>query len=52
MADVPRTATVVTTTPVRVLVITDRAFQRLLARMPTIASKVLASLGERLAATL
>jgi CRP-like cAMP-binding protein len=45
----PRTATVVAKTPVRVLVITDRSFQTLLERSPSIQSKVLAALAERVA---
>lgn len=45
----PRTATVVATTPVRVLVVTDRAFQSLLERSPSIHSKVLQALAERVA---
>lgn len=48
IADVPRTATVVATSPVRLLVITDRAFQQLIRQAPSIASKVLQSVGERL----
>lgn len=48
VADVPRTATVVATSPVRLLVITDRAFQQVLRATPSIAAKVLQSLGERL----
>ena len=48
IADVPRTATVVATSPVRLLVITDRAFQHLIRETPSIAAKVLQSLGERL----
>jgi CRP-like cAMP-binding protein len=51
ISDVPRTATVVSTSPVRLLVVTDRAFQQLLQRTPSIAAKVLATLGERLGAT-
>lgn len=46
----PRTATVTATTPVRVLVLSDRAFRRVVAEMPSIALKVMASLGQRLAA--
>jgi CRP-like cAMP-binding protein len=45
----PRTATVTTTSPVRVLVITDRAFRRVVEAMPSIALKVLEKVGERLA---
>lgn len=48
IADVPRTATVVATSPVRLLVVTDRAFQQLIRRTPSIAAKVLQSVGERL----
>ena len=44
----PRTATVTATSPVRVLVITDRAFRRVVETMPRIALKVLASVGQRL----
>jgi CRP/FNR family cyclic AMP-dependent transcriptional regulator len=45
----PRTATIVTTSPVRALVITDRAFRRLLEQSPEIAVTVLTALAERLA---
>jgi CRP/FNR family transcriptional regulator, cyclic AMP receptor protein len=48
VADVPRTATVTATSPVRLLVVTDRAFRSVLDQMPSIATKVLQSLGERL----
>jgi CRP/FNR family cyclic AMP-dependent transcriptional regulator len=48
VADVPRTATVTATSPVRLLVVTDRAFRSVLEQMPSIAMKVLQSLGERL----
>ena len=48
VADVPRTATVTASSPVRLLVITDRAFKSLLERTPSMATKVLQSLGERL----
>ena len=48
VADVPRTATVTSSSPVRLLVITDRAFKSLLERTPSMATKVLQSLGERL----
>jgi len=40
---------VTTKTPVRALVITDRAFRRILDSSPQIQHKVLASLAERLA---
>ncbi len=49
LTDKPRSATVTTTTPVRALVITDRAFRRLLVDSPSIQSKVMQSLAERLA---
>lgn len=48
VSDVPRTATVTATSPVRLLVITDRAFRGLIEGMPSIATKILQSLGERL----
>jgi CRP/FNR family cyclic AMP-dependent transcriptional regulator len=48
VSDVPRTATVTATSPVRLLVVTDRAFRGLIEDMPSIATKVLQSLGQRL----
>ena len=48
LTHVPRTATVTTTSPVQLLVVTDRAFKRVVESMPRIALKVLASVGERL----
>jgi CRP/FNR family cyclic AMP-dependent transcriptional regulator len=45
----PRTATVTATSPLRVLVITDRSFRHVVESMPSIGIKVLASVGERLA---
>ena len=47
----PRNATITTTSPVRSLVITDRAFRQLLDRSPQIAVGVLTALAERLAPT-
>ena len=44
-----RTATARATSPVRLLVITDRAFKRLVKEMPSIAIKVLTSVADRLA---
>jgi len=44
----PRTATVKTTAPTRILVISASDFRRLLRRMPSIQEKVLAALAERL----
>jgi CRP/FNR family cyclic AMP-dependent transcriptional regulator len=49
VSDKPRTATVTATSPVRALVITDRAFKRLMAESPEIQAKVLSALAERLA---
>ena len=49
LTDAPRTATVTAMSPVRVLVITSRSFRRVVQTMPSIAVKVLASVGERLA---
>jgi CRP-like cAMP-binding protein len=46
----PRTASVVATTPVRVLVVTERSFRALLEKSPSIQSKVLSALAERVAA--
>lgn len=51
VSDAPRTATVTARTPVRVLVVTDRAFRSLLDRSPSIQLKVLKALAERLAPT-
>jgi len=50
VSNVPRTATVVTTSPVRALVVTRGSFSRLVADNPSIAANVLALLGERVAA--
>jgi CRP-like cAMP-binding protein len=47
----PRNATITTTSPVRALVITDRAFRQLLDHSPEIAVGVLTALAERLAPT-
>jgi CRP/FNR family transcriptional regulator, cyclic AMP receptor protein len=49
VSDTPRTATVIATSPVRALVITDRSFRRLLKDQPEIQSKVLAALAARVA---
>jgi CRP/FNR family cyclic AMP-dependent transcriptional regulator len=46
-----RTATITTTSPVRALVVTDRAFRQLLDDSPEIAVGVLTALAERLAPT-
>jgi CRP-like cAMP-binding protein len=50
VADVPRTATVTALTPLRTLVVAERSFRMLLERHPTIAAKILRTLGARLAA--
>ena len=47
----PRNATITTTSPVRALVITDRAFRQLLDHAPQIQIGVLTALAERLAPT-
>jgi CRP/FNR family transcriptional regulator, cyclic AMP receptor protein len=44
----PRTATVTATSPGDVLVITDRRFHSVVETMPSIALKVLSSVGDRL----
>ena len=44
----PRTATVTTTTPSRLLVITERDFRDLMQRMPSITLKVLETVSARL----
>jgi CRP/FNR family transcriptional regulator, cyclic AMP receptor protein len=49
VSDAPRTASVTTVSPARVLVITDRAFRSLLDHSPGIQLKVLKALAERLA---
>jgi CRP-like cAMP-binding protein len=49
VTDVPRTATVTTSSPVVALVITDRAFRELLREQPEIQGKVLEAVAERLA---
>jgi CRP/FNR family transcriptional regulator, cyclic AMP receptor protein len=51
VSDTPRTATVVATSPVRLLVITGQAFSRILRETPSIQAKVLAALAERVAPT-
>lgn len=51
VADVPRTATVTTTWPSRLLVLTDRAFRSLLDESPSLRAKVLRAVAERLPAS-
>jgi CRP-like cAMP-binding protein len=45
----PRTATVIATSPVRALVITDRSFRRLLDDAPRVQTKVMEAMAQRLA---
>jgi CRP-like cAMP-binding protein len=45
----PRSATVTATTPVDVLVVTDRAFRDLMRRYPSMQDKVMEALAARLA---
>jgi CRP-like cAMP-binding protein len=49
VANVPRTATVVTASPVSALVLTRGGFSQLIADNPSIAGKVMERLGERVA---
>jgi CRP/FNR family cyclic AMP-dependent transcriptional regulator len=44
----PRNATIVTTSPVRLLVVTEQSFRRLLKRQPAIQLKVMEAALERL----
>ena len=48
LTDSPRTATVTATSAIDLLVITDRGFRTVVETMPSIALKVLSSVGERL----
>ena len=48
VSNVPRTATVTTISPVRALVVTDRAFRELMRRVPSIQLKVLEALADRI----
>jgi len=49
VSKVPRSATVTTTSDVRALVVTDRAFRALMDRLPELQLQVLEALAERLA---
>jgi CRP/FNR family cyclic AMP-dependent transcriptional regulator len=49
IAHTPRTATVTSTSDIRLLVITGQSFKTLLDHQPPIAAKVLAALAERIA---
>jgi len=52
LTETPRTATVVTATPVRLLVITGQSFRRLLDETPALQGKVLTALARRVAPAL
>ena len=52
ITETPRSATIVATTPVRLLVITRQSFQRLMSETPSIQGKVLVALAQRLAPAL
>jgi CRP-like cAMP-binding protein len=49
LAEQPRMADVVTTSAVRVLVVTDRAFSRLLSDDPAVQGKILSTVAARVA---
>jgi CRP/FNR family transcriptional regulator, cyclic AMP receptor protein len=51
VTDAPRTATVTAVTPMRALVVTDRAFRQLMRDSPQIQGKVLEAVADRLAAS-
>ncbi len=46
-----RTATVTTTEPTTILVLTERAFRRVASELPTVNARLLEALGERLQRT-
>lgn len=48
LSGAPRTATVTTTSPTRVLVLTDTAFKRVTEEVPSVHLSVLAALSQRL----
>lgn len=47
LTDAPRTATVTATVDSLVLVLTDRAFERVVAQVPSVRERVMAALAER-----
>jgi CRP/FNR family cyclic AMP-dependent transcriptional regulator len=51
LCDTPRTATITANTDTTLLVISDRAFRKLMRSTPTISEKVMATLAERQAET-
>ena len=48
LSGAPRTATVTTTSKTKVLVLTDRAFKRVTSELPSVLTRLLAALSERL----
>jgi CRP/FNR family transcriptional regulator, cyclic AMP receptor protein len=48
ISNIPRTATVTATSPIRTLVVVGRDFRRLLQEDPSIATKVMETMAERL----
>ncbi|HZT14988.1 MAG TPA: cyclic nucleotide-binding domain-containing protein [Gaiellaceae bacterium] len=50
LTGMPRTATVTTTSEALLLVLTDRAFRRVVERMPSVQDRVVAALAARLEA--
>lgn len=47
LSDVPRTATATTVEPTTVLVLTDRAFERVAVEIPSVRARLLAALADR-----
>ena len=48
LSGAPRTATVITTAPTRILVLTDRAFKAVTTELPSVQTRLLAALSARL----
>ena len=48
LSGAPRTATVTTTAPTRILVLTDSAFKQVITELPSVQSRLLAALSARL----
>jgi CRP-like cAMP-binding protein len=48
LSGAPRTATVTTTTPTRILVLTDSAFKQVTTELPSVQTRLLAALSARL----